>query len=259
MHPRISVSAICSNRWSLDEDLAFWEREGIDQVGISLRKLTPDLATNAVRVRDAGVRVVNVLAAGGFTLDDPTQWPQQQERAVALAEACRVMDAECLVLTTGPLGGLTWEEGADAFEQVMAPVVAGEQPIAIEHTNSLRSDIGFVHTLRDAIDLARRLGIGVCMETNACWGERALGDTIAAGVDRVALVQISDFVVGTLGTPDRAVPGDGDIPFPRIVDQLLEAGYEGFFDLELIGPRIEAEGYEPAVRRSVAFLEGLLR
>jgi sugar phosphate isomerase/epimerase len=259
MHPRISVSAICSNRWSVEEDLAFWAREGIDQVGVSLRKLGTDPLPQARRIRDSGVRVVNVLAAGGFTLSDPSRWSQQQERALGMVEACRTMDAECLVLTTGPLGPLTWEEGAEAFEQAMAPVLAADQPVAIEHTNSLRSDIGFVHSLHDAIDLARRLGIGVCMETNACWGERALGETIAAGVDRIALVQISDFVVGTHGTPDRAVPGDGDIPFPRIVDQLLEAGYEGFFDLELIGPRVEEEGYESAIRRSVTFLEGLLR
>ena len=100
-------------------------------------------------------------------------------------------------------------------------------PLALEHTNSLRADVGFVHTLRDAIDLARALDIGVCMEINACWGERALGDTIAAGVDRIRLVQLSDYVIGTLTTPDRAVPGDGDIPFDRIVGQLLAAGYSG--------------------------------
>ena len=62
--------------------------------------------------------------------------------------------------------------------------------------------MGFVHSLRDAIDLARALDIDVCMEINACWGERALADTIAAGVDRIRLVQLSDYVIGTLSTPD---------------------------------------------------------
>jgi sugar phosphate isomerase/epimerase len=65
----------------------------------------------------------------------------------------------------------------------------------------------------------------------ACWGERALADTITAGIDRIRLVQLSDYLVGTLSTPDRAVPGDGDIPFDRIVGRLLAAGYEGAFDL----------------------------
>jgi sugar phosphate isomerase/epimerase len=72
------------------------------------------------------------------------------------------------------------------------------------------------------------------------------------------LVQVSDFVVGTLATPDRAVPGDGDIPLGRIVAGLVDSGYDGVFDLEVIGPRIEAEGYEPAIRRGLAAMEEIL-
>ena len=106
--------------------------------------------------------------------------------------------------------------------------------------------------------MARRLSVGVCMEVNACWGERGLAQTVADAVDVLRLVQVSDYVIGTLRTPDRAVPGDGDIPLPRIIGQLLEAGYDGVFDVELIGPRIEAEGYQRAVPRAVERVESLL-
>ena len=99
----------------------------------------------------------------------------------------------------------------------------------------MRVDVGFVHTLADVVDLARRLGIGVCVETNACWAERGLARTIAAGVDTFRVVQVSDFAIGTLSTPNRLVPGDGDIPLERILGQILAAGYVGAFDLELIG------------------------
>jgi sugar phosphate isomerase/epimerase len=96
------------------------------------------------------------------------------------------------------------------------------------------------------------------MEINACWAERGLGATIAAGVDRIRLVQVSDYAVGTLTTPARLVPGDGDIPIARILGQIIDAGYRGCFDLELIGPAIEDEGYERAVPRAVTALDGLL-
>jgi sugar phosphate isomerase/epimerase len=122
----------------------------------------------------------------------------------------------------------------------------------------LRVDVGFVHTLRDVVDLARRLGTGVCMEVNACWAERGLAETIAAGVDVIALVQVSDYAIGTRSTPDRLVPGDGDIPLERILRTVLDAGYRGVFDLELIGPRIDEEGYDAAVPRAVAQLSSLL-
>ena len=97
------------------------------------------------------------------------------------------------------------------------------------------------------------------MEINACWAERGLDATIADAVDRLRLVQVSDFAIGTLSTPNRLVPGDGDIPLARIIGQVLDAGYDGCFDLELIGPAIEAEGYAAAIPRVVERLDGSAR
>jgi sugar phosphate isomerase/epimerase len=56
------------------------------------------------------------------------------------------------------------------------------------------------------------------------------------------------------------VPGDGAIPLERILGWILEAGFEGAFDLELIGPRIDREGHVQAVRRAGDWLgETLVR
>ena len=48
---------------------------------------------------------------------------------------------------------------------------------------------------------------------------------------------MSDYVLGDRSAPCRSVPGDGDIPLRRLIDDLLTAGYTGLFDLELVGPR----------------------
>ena len=70
---------------------------------------------------------------------------------------------------------------------------------------------------------------------------------------------VSDFAIGTLATPDRLVPGDGDIPLARILGQVLDAGYAGVFDLELIGEAIATEGYDAAIPRAVEALGGSLQ
>ena len=72
------------------------------------------------------------------------------------------------------------------------------------------------------------------------------------------LVQISDYVSGDRSTPNRAVPGDGMVPNERLLRDLLDLGYEGVFDLELVGPRIEAEGCHAATRRACENLSELL-
>jgi sugar phosphate isomerase/epimerase len=263
VHPRASLSAISTFSWELDADLAFYADAGITNVGISVAKLARfGWKDGTHRVVDAGLRVTNLIGLGPFDLAEPDRWDAQRERIVRALDAATEVGAECLVFTTGPAGSLPWEEAADALESALAPVLHEARsrgvPFAIEHTNSLRVDIGFVHTLADAIDVARRLDAGVCMEVNACWAERGLADTISAGADRLRLVQVSDFAVGTLSTPNRLVPGDGDIPLERILGQLLAAGYTGCFDLELIGPRIEEEGYGSACRRSIDALGTML-
>ncbi len=263
MHPRLSVSAICTLNQPLDEDLAFWEAEGITRVGLTMRKLdAAGRALSAQRIRDSGLHVTNVLALSPFHLDRPAEWPRQREALLAAVVAAATVRADCLVTTTGTAGRLPWEDAADALAEALAPVLEAAHrarvPLVLEHTHALRADIGFLHTLRDAIDLARRLDVGVCLEVQACWAERGLGDTIAAGVDRIRLVQVSDFRIGTLATPDRVAVGDGDLPLARIVEELTGAGYSGSFDLELIGPRIEAEGYAEPIRRSLAAMTRLL-
>ncbi|HZP27691.1 MAG TPA: sugar phosphate isomerase/epimerase family protein [Acidimicrobiia bacterium] len=263
MHPRVSLSELSSWNWTLDEDLAFYEQAGITTIGASLAKLErAGWKQGAYRIRDAGLRVANLIGVGPFQLADRSHWDEQRERVHRAVDAAHILEAECLVLTTGPAGPLTWEQAADEFAEAMQPIFDHAAhvrvPIAVEHTNSLRVDVGFLHNLRDTIDLARRLNVGVCVETNACWAERGLADTLRSGVDTFRLVQVSDFAVGTLSTPNRLVPGDGDIPLPRVLGDVLAAGYEGVFDLELIGPRIEEEGYALACRRAVDNLGAIL-
>ena len=259
MHPRISVSAICTFDWTMAEDLDFWASAGITNVGVSVAKLERAGWDEAVsRTAAAGLRVTNLIGLGPFHLADPQRWEAQRSRLDRAVAAAVTLGAECLVFTTGPATPLDWDEAAAALTEALGPVLVEARArgvrFAIEHTNSLRVDVGFVHTLADVIDLARGLDVGVCMEINACWAERNLAVTVRDGVEVIRLVQVSDFAVGTLSTPNRLVPGDGDIPMERILATVLEAGYEGCFDLELIGPAIKDEGYASSVNRSIDWL-----
>lgn len=263
MHPRICISGVSTWNWTIAEEVALCQRAGIHTIGASLRKIEAEgVAESVARLVDSGVRIANLIGLGPLEVQHPERWPAQRDRLRAVIEMAVTLGAGCMVLTTGPGYPLTWEEAADRACEALAPIVvesrAAGVDFAMEHTNQLRVDVSFVHTLRDMVDLARRIGTGVCVETNACWAERGLGQTIAAGSDTFRLVQVSDFAAGTNSTPNRAVPGDGIIPFERILGQILDAGYTGFFDLELIGPRIEAEGYESAIRRSIDTLGELL-
>ncbi len=128
----------------------------------------------------------------------------------------------------------------------------------LEPTNPLRVDISFVFWQRDAMDLARLAGTKVMLDFQSCWYERGLERVVRDNIDLVGLAQISDYVIGTAQTGDRAVPGDGDIPLERLIAMVLDAGFEGSFDLEVMGPRVEDEGYRSSVRRCVERASDLL-
>ncbi|MEY2452533.1 MAG: hypothetical protein QOD92_2107 [Acidimicrobiaceae bacterium] len=245
VHPRVCVSGISTWNQALADDISLYEELGVHTIGAAMRKI--DGETDVELLLSSGLEFANVIGVGHSGLS----------RGIDLANR---LGAPVIVFTTGPAGDLEWDAAADAFATALAPQLPEPSPImlCLEHTNSLRHDVSFVHTLRDAIDLAERLDIHVCMEINACWAERDLARTIADGIDRIGIVQVSDFSIGTLSTPNRLVPGDGDIPLRRIIDQVLDAGYEGVFDLELVGPAIESEGYRSALARSCAHLSDLL-
>jgi sugar phosphate isomerase/epimerase len=256
MHPRVAVSAVSTWEWSFNDDLAFWREAGITNVGLAVRKLSgvPSLHPSFV--------VSSVGTVGYFALDQPSTWEPNRQSLTNAIEVATAVGAPCVVVVSGPAGRLEWDDAANALSEALAPgakrAADAGVSLALENTTSLRTDYSFVHRLLDAVDLATMLGIGVCMEIQSCWSERGLSRTVAQHIGTIRLVQISDFVIGTNATPDRAVLGDGDIPLDRIVGQLLDAGYTGMFEIELIGPRIDKGGYRDAVLRSVAYLDGLL-
>lgn len=237
---RLSVNEECAGSLPFREEIGFWHELGVDTIGAISPKLE-GIGWELAVVADAGLRVSNIGT---------------EERVLGEAlDFAAAAGADSVWLTSGTIGSRTWEEAADEFCERIAPAAARARELgvalAIEPTNPLRTDISFVFNLRDSLVLARAAGIGVVLELACCWYERGLAELVRENVDMLTLVQISDYEIGTFDTPNRSVVGDGDVPLERLIATVLDAGYEGAFDLEILGPRIEAEGYLSATRRSL--------
>jgi sugar phosphate isomerase/epimerase len=172
------------------------------------------------------------------------------------------LGAKLMYLVSGGRGRLSWEQAAERFAELIAPClpVAAAKGImlTVETASAFNVDIHIAHTLDDTIRLAEIAGIGVCIELHACWYEGGLKEKFRRAMPLTGLVQVSDYVLGDRTAPCRAVPGDGVIPLERLIGDVLELGYKGLFDLELIGPRIAEEGPREASRRACDYLSNLL-
>jgi sugar phosphate isomerase/epimerase len=266
MHDRISFNNLCFPGVPLEQDAATWRALGARRIGVTVAKLDaagwePGIA--AVRATGLKVATMTHTFMVDWPLDQRSRWEEGRAKLMRTLGAAETLGAETVYMTTGGRGALDWEGAAQAFTEAVAPCAAEARSrglrLLIETAPTLYADIHMAHTLRDTVKLAKQAGIGVCMDVFACWTESDLVDSIREAAPLTHLVQVSDYVPGDRSYPCRAVPGDGAIPLAAILRTILDCGYAGAFDLELIGPRIAAEGAPAAAARAAAWIERFLR
>ena len=259
-HPLAVVSPLADTHATIDEDLELCDELGGAKYGLTLGKYR---AWTGRAARLAG-RVAYVHHGRLFTLDDESAWPGERAALARTLELAHETGAGAVLATTGPAGALTtWEQALSAFAAAYEPLAARAGAlgvrVCVEQTNVLRHDIGFVTTLGDLARLAAESGAWICADMFWSWRERDLAGSLRACGPRLGLVQLADAVPTSVSMPDRVVPGDGIVPLGWVVGQFAAAGYRGFFDVELLGPRIAAEGAWQAMTRGVRHVSSLLQ
>jgi sugar phosphate isomerase/epimerase len=211
---------------------------------------------------ESGVRVETVNHQFGTYPDLEHDSGEAAEKMFQAIDIAAMLGARSVYLQTGGRGSLTWEEAASRFAELIAPCRAAAAArgvdVLVENASSFNADIHIAHTLRDTIALAKLADIGLCIEWHACWMEAGLIGLLQQAIPMTGLVQVSDYVLGDRTAPCRAVPGDGVIPLERIIGNVMDAGYRGIFDIELVGPRIAAEGARPATERAAERISEIL-
>ncbi len=264
MHPRVSIDQLCFPGSTIEE---FVDR-CIDLEAHSVVLTSPQLLVHggvALAKRalfEGGLRVEAINHAFAVF---PDLESDQGDAAAALEHllgAAGELGARSVYLVTGGRGALSWEDAAIRFGELVAAGAAKARQrgiaLMIENSSALYADIHIAHTFSDTVSLAERFDLGVCVDIQFCWAEAGLDGLFNRVMPRCGLVQVSDYVLGDRAVPGRAVPGDGAVPLPRLLGGVLEKGYEGIFDVEVLGPRIDAQGHLPAVARSVEKLEAIL-
>jgi sugar phosphate isomerase/epimerase len=265
MHPRISINTLSLAPASLGKHIDLVAR-------LDCKAISPDLmhveeygiAETAWHIGQAGLEIATLThrAFGFATPDETAKARARLDRTIGIAAE---IGAQTIIMTTGGRGTLTWAEAADRFSEAIAPCVETARgtgvKIGIEPTSHLYADASIVHRLADTANVARKAGITVIPDIFACWVDADLEEAIAEAGPAIALIQVSDYVHGDRGLPCRAVPGDGEIPFERLVPAFEAAGFTGYYDLEIIGPRLQSEGEEEGLKRAAehiaACLEGV--
>ncbi len=262
IHRAISINTLCLEPAPLGQQADAVARLGARGISPTLDQVGDLGAAQAASLfRDAGLAVATLshMAFGFATPADARAARLRLERTIGIAGK---IGAQTVIMTTGGRGALDWQSAADMFAETMAPcaemALSAGITLGIEPTSHLYADVSIAHRLSDTVALAQAAGIAPMIDIFACWFDSDIDAALAKASALAPLAQISDYVYGDRGLPCRAVPGDGTIPFERIVPIMVQSGFRGWWDFEIIGPRIAKEGAGAALPRAAAYIGDLL-
>jgi sugar phosphate isomerase/epimerase len=263
VHQRVSVSGLCFPELPAPEAI-----EAIAGLGVASASLTgakvraAGAGVVAAAARRHGVKIVTTTGTLAINLSSAAASAESRQLVEKDIDLAAAVGAATMYGLTGPRTSARWDACADAYVNAIGDLAgyaaARGVTLAIEPTNWLYSDLTFIHTFHDALLIAPRAGMGICLDAFHVWTEAGLREEIGEHASLISHVQLSDMTRGSRSLPCRTIPGGGDVPLAAVVQWLLEAGYPGVFDLELNGPAIDAIGHHAAAAQSANWLDKLL-
>jgi sugar phosphate isomerase/epimerase len=244
---RFSICQFTTLPASFEEDVAAYRAAGADGIGICELKLVEGREQEQrAAVKEAGLAVTTCIPAVPSILPLPLlPGPEDPgERIEAICAGIRRLAAfepTAIVCLTGPAGPLSGAEARRVVAEGLRAIAAeGERqgvPIALEPMQArFRDDWTLITTMTEALELlaeAEVSGAGVLFDTWHLWNAPRLAEEIALHGKHILGVHVNDWREPTRSWCDRVLPGEGAIDLPAILTALDQAGWRGFYELEV--------------------------
>jgi sugar phosphate isomerase/epimerase len=257
---RLAVSELTTFRWSFEEDVAQYQAAGVSAMGVWRQKLA-DVGDDkgAEILAEAGLVASSLQWAGGFTGSDGHTHEESLADARQAIVTAATLRAGCLIIHSGARGDHTHNHARRLFRLALDKLlpVAEERGVnlALEPMNGdCGGEFTFLNCFDETLELVASYNseaLGILLDTFH-WGHQPqLLERLPDLAPRLTLVQLGDAREPPCGEANRCQLGDGTIPLREIVHGLAASGYEGFYEVELMGEEIETADYREVLARSV--------
>jgi sugar phosphate isomerase/epimerase len=248
----LSMNETTTFRWSFEEDVANYAAAGIPAIGVWRHKLSDHGEAKAIDLlRQNGLKVSHLAWAGGFTGSEGRTYRESVEDAVEALRLAAAIQAPTLIVHSGARSGHTHNHAKRLIQSALKELV----PIAAEVGVSLAvepmhpgcaAEWTFITSLDDALALLQAVDspwVKMVFDTYHLGQSADVVDRIAQVAPHIALVQLGDARQPPDGEQNRCPLGEGTVPLDQIVAALKAAGYDGYYDVELLGEHIETSDY----------------
>jgi sugar phosphate isomerase/epimerase len=263
----LSMNETTTFRWSFEEDLANYAAAGIPSLGVWREKLSDCGETKAIELlRDSGLKASHLFWAGGFTGSDGRPFRNSLEDAVDAIRTAAKIGAGTLVVYSGGRAGHTLNHARRLFKDALLALApqAAEQglSLAIEPMHpGCATEFTFLTSIDEVLSLlavVNRPEIKIVFDAYHVGQDERILPRIPELVERIAIVQLGDARHPPHGEQNRCRLGEGRIPLKEIVTALRSSGYQGYYDVELLGEGIQPRDYFGLLEHAKQAYGGLL-
>ena len=256
---RLSMSEVTTYRWSFEDDVIQYGRAGIPAIGVWRQKLSDFGEEKGIDLlAESGLRVSNLLWAGGFTGSDGRSFRESIDDAAETIELAGRLKAQAVVVYSGARAGHTLNHArrlvTDALKEIAPLAEQHRVQLALEPMHAeCAAECTFLTTIKDALDLIDKVShprLVLALDTYHVAEEPGLIDWLPDLVHRIGIVHLSDRKEPPNHDHNRCRLGDGTLPLKEIVSVLESSGYTGFYDIELMGEEIECSDYHELLKHS---------
>jgi sugar phosphate isomerase/epimerase len=246
-------------RWSFEEDVGHFAAAGVKAIGIWRQKLSDFGEEKGIELlAEKGLAVSSVLWAGGFTGSDGRSYQESvadAQEAIRLAAALR---ASCIIVYSGARGGHTNNHARRLLKTALRELLplASEMgmTLAIEPMHpGCAAEWTFLTSLNEAVSLMEEMGsdhLKLAFDTYHLGFEPEILDQLSNLASRIAVVELGDGREPPDGEQNRCRFGEGVIPVARMVELLIQNGYNGYFEAKLLGEDVEPLDYGELIAHS---------
>jgi sugar phosphate isomerase/epimerase len=263
----LSMNEATTFRWSLEEDLAHYAAAGIPALGVWRHKLSDyGLARGIELIASSGLRVSHLFWAGGFTGSDGRSYRASIDDAADALNTAAAIGAGVLLVYSGARAGHTHNHARrllrDALRELAPLAAEREIVLALEPMHpGCAGDFTFLTTVDQTLDVLEAVGseqVKMVLDTYHLGQEEGFVEQISRLAPHVALVQLGDARQPPDKEQNRCPLGEGMVPLAHVVGQLRDCGYDGYFDVELLGEEIERFDYPQLLEHAKRAFDQLL-
>jgi sugar phosphate isomerase/epimerase len=254
---KLSISELTTYRWTFEEDVLHFREAGYEAVGVWRQKLAEFGEDKGVELlEESGLKVSNLLWCGGFTGSDGRSFREALEDAQEALTLAQQLRAECLIVYSGARGGHTHNHARrllrDALKSLLPQAKELGVTLAVEPMHAeAAGDCTFLSCMSEALTLLQTVAdpaLKLCVDTYHCGLAADWEKQLAEAAPHTAIVHVGDGKPPVDNDQARTRLGEGIVPLREMLAALRSSGFNGYYDVELIGTGLEPNAYPDLLR-----------